>query len=85
MPNYRRVLHHGGTYFFTINLLQRRDNDLLTRHIDLLRQVVGSVRLSHPFDIHSWVVLPDHLHCVLKMPQDDADFALRWRLIKAGF
>jgi putative transposase len=85
MPNYRRALHHGGTYFFTVNLLQRRDNDLLTRHIDLLRQVVSAVRQSHPFDIHAWVVLPDHLHCVLKMPEDNADFALRWRLIKAGF
>lgn len=35
---------------------------------------------------HPWlVVLPDHMHCVLELPAKDADFALRWRLIKTGF
>ena len=31
------------------------------------------------------VVLPDHLHAVWTMPEDDADFATRWRLIKSAF
>lgn len=25
------------------------------------------------------------MHCVLELPANDADFGLRWRLIKAGF
>jgi putative transposase len=61
MPDYRRVWHPGGTYFFTVNLLQRQGNDLLIRHIDLLREVVTKVRQRHPFVIHGWVVLPEHL------------------------
>jgi putative transposase len=85
MPDYRRAWHPGGTYFFTVNLLERHNNDLLTRHIDLLRAVVKSVRQRHPFVIHSWVVLPEHLHCVIELPLNDADFAIRWRLIKMGF
>lgn len=85
MSNYRRVWCPGGTYFFTVNLLQRQENDLLVRHIDLLRAVVISVRRAHPFVIHGWVVLPDHLHCVIELPQGDADYATRWRLIKMGF
>lgn len=85
MPNYHRLWCPGGTYFFTVNLLQRQDNDLLTRHIGLLRTVVSSVRKTHPFVIHGWVVLPDHLHCVIELPHDDVDFATRWRLIKMGF
>ena len=44
-----------------------------------------SVRRRHPFTIHGWVVLPDHLHCVIELPQNDTDFATRWRLIKMGF
>ncbi|MGC3982386.1 MAG: transposase [Steroidobacteraceae bacterium] len=40
---------------------------------------------AHPFTIHGWVVLPDHLHCVIELPQDDMDFATRWRLIKRRF
>ena len=85
MSNYRRAWHAGGTYFFTVNLLQRHGNDLLVRHIDLLRRVVAAVRSRHPFHIHGWVVLPEHLHCVMELPLNDMDFALRWRLIKLNF
>jgi len=85
MPDYRRAWHPGGTYFFTVNLLQRQGNDLLTRQIELLRAVVKSVRQCHPFTIHGWVVLPEHLHCVIELPPDDADYATRWRLIKMEF
>jgi putative transposase len=85
MPDYRRAWQPGGTYFFTVNLLQRQGNDLLVRHIDLLRATVASVRQRHPFQIHGWVVLPEHLHCVIELPVDDADFATRWRLIKIDF
>jgi putative transposase len=46
---------------------------------------VRTVRRAHPFRIHGWVVLPDHLHAVIELPPGDADFATRWRLIKAGF
>jgi putative transposase len=62
MPDYRRAWHPGGTYFFTVNLLQRHGNDLLIRHVDMLRQTVQSVQTRHGFRIHGWVVLPDHLH-----------------------
>ena len=85
MPDYRRACSPGGTYFFTVNLLQRSGNDLLVRHIDHLREAVRSVRRAHPFTIHAWVVLPDHMHCVIELPVGDADFALRWRLIKIHF
>jgi putative transposase len=85
MPNYRRAWCPGGTYFFTVNLLQRHAEPLLTRHIEVLRVVVAWVRRRHPFRIHGWVVLPDHLHCVIELPSGDGDFAVRWRLIKMGF
>lgn len=31
------------------------------------------------------VLLPDHLHSVWELPAEDADYSLRWRLIKSGF
>lgn len=85
MPDYRRAWHHGGTWFFTVNALERRNNDVLTRHIDRLRAGVRAVRTRHPFVIHGWVVLPEHMHCVIELPPGDTDFATRWRLIKSGF
>ena len=51
----------------------------------MLRAVVVSVRQRHPFIVHAWVVLPDHLHCVIELPVHDTDFATRWRLIKLEF
>ena len=85
MLNYRRAWRQGGTYFFTVNLLQRHNNDLLIRQIDTLREAVRSVRQRHPFQIHRWVVLPNHLHCIIELPVNDSDFATRWRLIKLAF
>lgn len=84
MPDYRRNFLPGGSFFFTVNLLERR-GDLLTRHIDLLRDSVRRIRRLYPFRIDAWVVLPDHMHCVWTLPPGDADFALRWRLIKLLF
>lgn len=85
MPNYHRARHSGGTYFFTVDLLERKDNDFLVRHIDVLRTNVRKVKENHPFKIHAWVILPDHLHCIIELPAGDSDFATWWRLIKRGF
>lgn len=85
MPEYRRHFVPGGTYFFTVNLLERRNNDLLVRHIDVLREAVRVTRQSHPFHIAAWVVLPEHMHCIWTLPPGDADYVNRWRLIKMRF
>ena len=85
MPNYRRAWIPGGTYFFTVNLLQRYNNNLLVKNINHFRQVLRSVKNRHPFKIHAWVVLPDHMHCVIELPEGDIDYATRWRLIKMEF
>ena len=85
MPNYKRAFIPGGTWFFTVNLLERHNNDLLIREIDLLRKVVRNVKQKYPFHIDAWVVLPEHMHCIFTLPPNDSDFSLRWRLIKSGF
>ncbi len=56
--DYRRLWHPGGTYFFTINLQQRKNNDLLIRHIDLLRNSVANlIRDQQDFNAHM-----DYIH-----------------------
>jgi len=85
MPEYRRPWTLGGTFFFTVNLWQREGNTLLVDHIDLLRDSVRAVKNNHPFTIHGWVVLPEHMHCLFSLAENEADFALRWRLIKGEF
>jgi len=48
MPDYRRYRVPGGTYFFTVNLLERFPNDVLITHIDILRNVMRDVRKKRP-------------------------------------
>jgi putative transposase len=84
MPNYRRNRVPGGTYFFTVNLFDRR-SDLLVAQIDVLRATVRNVRAYLSFHIDAWVVLPDHMHCLWTLPEGDSDFPNRWRLIKTAF
>jgi putative transposase len=85
MPNYRRYRLPGGTWFFTVNLLERRDSDLLIREIDLLRGCVAHERARRPFAIIAWVVLPEHMHCIWRLPEGDTDYPTRWRRIKTDF
>ena len=84
MTGYRRNFIAGGGFFFTVNLAERR-LQLLTQHIDELRNAFRETRRRHPFTIDAMVVLPDHLHAVWTLPEGDADFATRWRLIKSAF
>lgn len=77
--------HRSGTaVFFTLRLADP-GTDLLTRHIDLLRSAVRRTMTDRPFGIDAWVTLPDHLHCICKLPPGDPDHAARWALIMARF
>ena len=84
MPDYRRYRVPGGTYFFTINLLERRAG-LLVRHIDDLREAVRRTRRERPFRIDAWVVLPEHMHCIVTLPDGDDDYSNRIEAIKIRF
>jgi putative transposase len=84
MPRYRRAKIAGGTFFFTL-ALGNRSSDLLVRQIDRLRDVYRSVQKQRPFETVAICILPDHLHAIWTLPADDADFAMRWNLIKGGF
>ena len=84
MAEYRRSFVQGGSYFFTVNLADRR-SALLVDRIEELRSAVRSVRARRPFRIDAWVVLPDHMHCVWTLPEGDADYAGRWRSIKTAY
>lgn len=84
MVNYRRDRTFGATYFLTVTLRDRTSH-LLVEEIDHLRQAVRQVRTSHPFEIDAMVVLPEHLHAIFTLPENDADYSTRVRLIKKKF
>jgi putative transposase len=85
MTDYRRYRISAATWFFTVNLAERKGNRLLVDRIEALRAAFSKVKAEHPFHIDAIVILPDHLHCIWTLPTGDADFSTRWSLIKAGF
>ena len=82
MSRYRRATTSNASYFFTI-VTFRRQPILCDEAIrNALRTAIETVRASRPFIIDAWVLLPDHLHCIWTLPEGDADFSTRWRMIK---
>jgi putative transposase len=84
MVRFRRNYVPSGTYFFTVTLRDRTSR-VLTDHEDLLGAALREVRRERPFAIDAIVILPEHLHAVMTMPEGDADYSTRWKAIKGTF
>ena len=72
------------TYYFTVRLSDP-GSDLLVAHIALLRDCVRLARQTDPFTIDHAVVLPNRLHMIWTLPEDDGDYGRRWTAIKRSF
>nr|MBF0221249.1 transposase [Desulfobulbaceae bacterium] len=85
MMHYRRACIQGGTYFFTLVTDKRRKILCEPENIAFLRAAFQYVLERHPFVIDAAVILPDHIHAIWTLPDNDRDFSKRWRLIKSYF
>ena len=85
MANYRRAGRPGGTFFPTVVTFRQRFLFDRPESRLLLGKTVQTVRQRHPFVVHARVLLPEHMHCIGTLPQDNSDFSVRWSLIKSGF
>jgi putative transposase len=84
MVLYRRNLVPGGTYFFTVTLADWCST-VLVDEISALRKAFRITRRDRPFAIDAIIILPDHLHVLMTLPPDDADYSGRWKKIKSLF
>ena len=82
---YRRTAAAGASYFFTVVTHLRRPLFADGEAIGMLHAGVESVQARWPFTIEAQVILPDHLHAIWTLPDGDADYPTRWRLIKEAF
>ena len=85
MSQYLRCYQPGGSYFFTLVTHNRRPIFINPGNLKQLKDAINKVRVKHPFSLNAMVILPDHLHCLWKLPENDQDFSMRWRLIKRYF
>ena len=82
---YRRVFTPGASYFFTLVTHQRSPIFSDPGAIDLSRKAVCKVQAGRPFELAAEVILPDHIHLLCSLPEGDADYPTRLRLIKSAF
>jgi len=85
MTDYRRLYIPNSTWFFTVNLAEGQNNQLLVKRIDSLRASFSYVKERRPFCINAVVIMLGHLHCIWTLPSDAADFSTRWNLLKGHF
>jgi putative transposase len=83
--HYRRLQLPGWTYFFTVVTHGRRPILGTEAAVSVMREAFRSVRATRPFTLDAIVILPDHLHCLWTLPENDADYTTRWRLVKTWF
>jgi putative transposase len=85
MPSYRRAHNPGGTFFFTIVTDGRAPlfTDPIARQ--LLHSAIAEARASRAFTIESIVLLPEHLHILMKLPEEESDYSTRIAHFKARF
>jgi len=85
MTNYRRAKFEGGYYFFTIITYDRRCFLTDENSRSCLRKAIDETRDKNNFDVIAFCLLPNHLHCVWKLPEGDNNYSLRWSKIKSRF
>lgn len=84
MPSYHRE-SAGNTYFFTV--ITYRLMPILNgeKSTEILRSAWKTVAERFPFSTVGICLMPDHIHTIWTLPEDDQNNSLRWKEIKRQF
>ena len=85
MPNYHRPDLPGGTFFITIVTYKRLPILINSRARRILHDSWEVVTKRLPFTTDAICLLPEHIHALITLPEDDANISIRIREIKRLF
>jgi putative transposase len=85
MPEYHRIKRAGGTYFFTLVTEGRKRILTLASILPLLKASYEYVQDKDPFKLEAYVLLPDHIHCLVTLPFGDDAYSMRIMKFKKYF
>jgi putative transposase len=85
MPDYRRYYSPGFPTFITCVTHNRRRILTSADDIALLRNSISAAKSKYQFELMAYVIIPDHFHLLLKMPEEDPDFSKALHKIKLKF
>lgn len=83
MPNYLRFSPDDRPVFLTFKTVPEKP--VLVSNREYLHRAFSLARQRHPFEIVAVVLLPDHCHLLMRLPNDDGDFSRRLSVIKSLF
>ena len=85
MSEYRRTLIKGGIYFLTLVTYQRQNIFSLPHVRALLDTAILQTNQHHPFDEIAYCILPDHIHLIWQLPENDSNYSTRVSVMKRYF
>jgi len=85
MPEYRRIYICGATVFITCVTFKRAHLFSNEKARQILYSSWMRITRLHPFTTEAICVLPDHIHALLTLPENDSNYSLRIREIKRLF
>lgn len=85
MPYYRRYFIPNALVFITFVTHQRTPHFASPQHLALFWDILKNVQCIHPFHLIAYVILPDHIHWIMRMPEDQPDFSVVMKSIKWNY
>jgi putative transposase len=83
MPSYHRFSPANRPLFITLVTHQRKP--ILVENRTLFRNALRQIQQRHTFDINAIVLLPDHCHLIMQLPEGNDNFSARINQIKGRF
>lgn len=85
MPRFRRYFLANHSIFITCVTNKRRPYLQGKDHLRLFWDVLRNVKEIHQFNLHSYVILPDHFHWIMELPENEVDFPSVMHSVKNNF
>src|SRR2546430_9942210 len=79
-----RLMSPPGTYFITFSAWQRRRLFVVEPYARLFLKIIYDYRRQRKFQLHAFVVMPEHVHLLLT-PGEDVTLERSVQLIKGGY
>ena len=79
-----RALKPHGTYFVTFSIWQRRKLFVVEPYARLFLKILYGYRRQGRFELHAFVVMPEHVHLLLT-PAPDVTLERAIQFIKGGY
>lgn len=85
MPDYRRTYQPNQFIFITCVTANRKPIFSTQENQDLFWATYQNVVHKHPFNLVAFVLLPDHFHWLVEMPNADVNFSKIMMSLKWNF